>query len=141
MSSHRTRKWIVLSAIVTLLIVLFISVPKKVKDGAIHIAIGYTDTALCDSALAIVQKDSRIKEMLGDLQPLHKMAILEGYVKYSTNLDSVFMVVSIKGNKGKGKMDIYAYKNNNAWEYEKLDVRLNVPKFVKQTIPIITTPN
>lgn len=79
--------------------------------------------------------------MLGELEPMRKMTILEGYVKYSKNLDSVFMALTIQGTKGKGKIDIKAFKNNGEWEYEALGVRLKEPNFRKETIPILVTTN
>ena len=36
--------------------------------------------------------------------------------------------IRIKGNKGKGKMDISAKKNGNEWEYKKIKIRIKEPK-------------
>lgn len=101
--------------------------------------IGYSDTKLADSAISIANKNKRVKEMLGNIRPMDKLTMLEGYVSYSKNLDSVFMALTIKSSKGKGKLDIYAFKNNAEWEYERLTVRLKEPKFRKESIPISFT--
>jgi hypothetical protein len=99
-------------------------------------AIGYLDTKLVDSAISIANRNERVKNILGTLKPMDKLTLLEGYISYSKNLDSVFMALTIKGAKGKGKLDIYAFKNNKEWEYERLTVRLKEPKFKKESIPI-----
>jgi len=99
--------------------------------------IGYSDIALADSAISITNKNERVKNMLGDIRPIDRLTMLEGYVRYSKDLDSVFMALTIKGTKGKGKLDIYAFKNNTQWEYERLTVRLKEPKFRKESIPIL----
>lgn len=98
--------------------------------------IGYSDIELADSAISIANKNERVKEMLGNIRPMDKLTLLEGHVSYSKDLDSIYMALTIKGKKGKGKLDIYAFKNNTKWEYERLSVRLKEPKFRKEIIPI-----
>lgn len=133
---QRNKIWIIF--IVILVVVLFYILPKDFKVGAMHMLIAYSDTEIVDSAISITNKNKRIKEILGDIQPMTKMTMLEGYVTYSKNIDSVFMALTIKGSKGKGKgkLDIYAFKKNNKWEFERLLVRLKEPKFRKESIPI-----
>ncbi len=99
-----------------------------------HIA--YCNTEIPENALEIVKENERVSQMLGELQPIGKLTILEGYVKYSKNADSVFMALTIKGNKGKGKMDVKAFKKNGEWHYQELDVHLKEPHYRKETIPI-----
>lgn len=134
---HSNRIWLL--SIIVLLVLISFSLPKGFTKGATHMLLGYTDTKLADSAILIANKNIRVKEMLGNIKPMNKMTILEGYVSYSKNLDSVFMALTIKGSKGKGKLDIYAFKNNKEWEYERLMVRLKEPKFRKESIPISFT--
>ena len=81
--------------------------------------VGYSDIALADSAISITNKNERVKKMLGDIRPIDKLTMLEGYISYSKDLDSVFMALTIKGNKGKAKLDVYAFKNNTEWKYER----------------------
>lgn len=132
---QRNRIWVL--SVIALLILIFLSLPKGFTKGASHMLIGYSDMKLADSAISIVNKNERVLEMLGNIEPMSKMTMLEGYVSYSKNLDSVFMALTIKGAKEKGKLDIYAFKKNNAWVYKQLNVRLKEPKFRKETIPIL----
>lgn len=131
------RNRIGLFSIIAVLALIFLSLPKGFTKGASHMLIGYSDMKLADSAIAMVNKNERVLKMLGNIKPMSKMTMLEGYVSYSKNLDSVFMALTIKGAKEKGKLDIYAFKKNNAWVYERLNVRLKEPKFRKETIPIL----
>ena len=131
---RRNWKW---SLPLLLVFIFFLwSLPKGIGNATVQIAKGYTDTEVPGNALEIIKKNKRVREMLGELEPIGKLTILEGYVEYSKNSDSVFMALTIKGTKGKGKMDVRAFKNNGKWEYEQLDVRLKEPHYRKETIPI-----
>lgn len=131
---QRNSIWLI--SITFLALLLLFILPKEFKEGATHMIIAYSDTELVDSAMSIANKNSRVNKMLGDLHPMTKMTMLEGYVTYSKNIDSVFMALTIKGTKGKGKLDIYAFKKNNKWNFEQLLVRLKEPKFRKESILI-----
>lgn len=130
----RNWKWFV--PIFVLLLLFAMSLPKGIGNATLHIAKGYSDTEVPKNALEIVKKNERVGQMLGELEPIGRMTILEGYVQYSKNADSVFMALTIKGSKGKGKMDVKAFIKNGQWEYEQLDVRLKEPHFREETIPI-----
>ncbi len=130
------RNWKWLLPLIVLVAIFVISLPKGVGNATLHIAKGYTDSEIPENALEIVRKNERVSEMLGKLEPIGKMTILEGYVNYSKHADSVFMALTIKGNRGKGKMDIKAFKINGVWEYDTLKVRLKEPVFRKETIPV-----
>ena len=142
---RRNWKWLV--PIILLLGVFVMSLPKGIGNATLHIVKGYTDTEVPENALEIVKKNERVRQILGKLEPIGKLTVLEGYVKYAKNADSVFMALTIKGSKGKGKMDVRAFMKNGQWEYEQLDVRLKEPHFRKETIPIalpqksVLTPN
>ncbi len=131
---QRNRIWLLF--IIVLLALLFFSLPKAFTKEATHMLIGYSDIELADSAISIANKNERVEEMLGTIRPMDKLTLLEGYVSYSKDLDSVFMALTIKGSKEKGKLDLYAFKNKKEWEYERLTVRLKEPKFRKESIPI-----
>lgn len=131
---QRNRIWLI-SFLILLALIVF-SLPRDFKTGTVHMLIAYSDSDLVDSAISITNKNKRVKKTLGDIQPMNKMTMLEGYVSYSKNLDSVYMALTIKGTKGKGKLDIYAFKKNGDWEYDRLTVRLKEPKYQKESISI-----
>jgi hypothetical protein len=72
--------------------------------------------------------------VLGDLEPIDKLAILEGNAKYSNHNNSVELTVRVKGPKGKGKMDISADKNGTEWEYKKINIRIKQTEEVIQVL-------
>lgn len=94
----------------------------------------YSDSSLYENALKEAQKNERVKEVLGSLEPIDNMAILEGFVEYLNNNNSVNTSVRVKGSKGNGKMDIFANREGENWEYEKVNIRIKEPK---ETIQII----
>ena len=130
----RNWKWLV--PILLLLILFVLSLPKGTGTVVLQYVKGYSDTEVPENALEIVKKNERVKEILGELEPIGKLTILEGYVKYSKNADSVFMAVTIRGSKGKGMMDVKAYNRNGEWHNYELGVRIKDPNLKKETIPI-----
>jgi ABC-type branched-subunit amino acid transport system substrate-binding protein len=101
------------------------------------LAKAYADTELYDNALEKVKSDKRITELLGEIEPIDKMAILEGQVKYSNENKTVNSTIRILGDKGKARMDISADRIKNEWNYTKINVRIKNPPELKQTIEIL----
>lgn len=104
---------------------------------ATDLAQAYADTELYENALETVNSNERVIELLGDIERIDKMAILEGQVDYSNENQTVNSTVRIVGTKGKGRMDILADRVNGEWNYSKITVRIKNPPEKKQTIRII----
>ena len=98
----------------------------------------YADTELYENALLKVNDDPKIKKLLGEIEPLGTMAILEGQTEYSNNNQSVNSTVRIIGRKGKANMNIVADRINGEWKYLKITVRIKNPPKKRQTIKINT---
>lgn len=127
-------KWLVLllALCVTVGVVIF----SGIGASSIDIAKAYADDSLYENALSEVHKNEAVTERLGSIKPLDKMAILEGFVIYSKDNKQVKSTVRIKGDKGKGKLDIVAKKKGEHWEYQLINVRLIDPK---KTITVLKT--
>ena len=83
----------------------------------------YNDNLLYEKAIERTNSDKRIVQSIGIIQPIDKLAILEGNTVYSNNNNSVSLSVRIKGTKGNGKLDITADKIGTVWKYKKIIVR------------------
>ncbi|OXA82565.1 Cytochrome oxidase complex assembly protein 1 [Flavobacterium aquidurense] len=83
----------------------------------------YSDNSLCEKAIKMANSDKRITQTIGTIQPIDKLAILEGNAVYSNNNTTVSLSVRIKGTKANGKLDISADKIGSAWKYKKISVR------------------
>lgn len=120
---NRNWKWFLPTTLLLLLGVglIFTSV---IDGNAMDVAQAYSDNSLCEDAFKKAKTNERVIEALGDLEPIDKLAILEGNAKYSNNNNSVALTVRIKGSKGKGKMDIFADKNGGNWEYKNIKIRI-----------------
>ncbi len=127
----RNWKWFVPSVVVlsTFALILFIF-----ASPISNIAKAYADTSIYENALEKAQQNQQVIETLGLLEPIDKIAIIEGYVLYSNNNNTVDLTIRVKGTKGKGKMDITANKVNENWSYQKIAIRIKDPK---KTISII----
>jgi len=129
-------KWLVpVSGIIMISFAIFFS---SGMDGiATNLVQAYADTELYKDALEKVNSDERVKELLGEIEPIDNLAILEGEVNYTNDNHTVNSTVRLKGTKGNAKMDIIADRINNMWNYNKINVRIKNPPEKKQTIQII----
>jgi hypothetical protein len=97
----------------------------------------YSDSELYDDALTIVRENNRVKETLGYIEPINNMTILNGYVEYSDNNNSVNTTIKISGEHGKAMLDISADLYNEIWSFKALKIRIKSPPEKKETIEIL----
>lgn len=116
-------KWIWIGLIVLIIggsVYLFSS--SKIGSHTVDFAQAYLDKSLYENALEKSKKNEKVIATFGTLQPIDKLAILEGDVQYSNNEKTVRMSVRVKGTKEKGTMNILAHKENENWNYEKISI-------------------
>lgn len=97
----------------------------------------YADSSLYENALEKAQQNKRVIEVLGSLEPIDNLAILEGEVHYSKDNNSVKTSIRVKGTKGKARLDIFADRINDTWYYKIINIRIKSPPEKKETIEII----
>lgn len=132
----RNWKWLV--PIFGVMVIAMTTFFSSGMDGIVtDMAQAYGDTELYENALEIVKSDPRAIELLGEIEPIDKFAILEGTVGYSDGNNTVNSSIRVLGTKGKATMDISANRINNAWTYKKINIRIKKPIEDKQTIEII----
>jgi len=121
---RRNWKWLVPITAFLILIIALLSL----TSGLTSFAQAYAEPALYENALEEARKNERVFEVLGNLQPVDKLTLLEGNVVYASDNSSVTLTFRVAGSKGKGKMDIAALKKNGIWEYQLIKIRLKDPK-------------
>ena len=132
---NKNWKWLVpISGLVLVLIIFIFSI--GISGVATDFAQAYSETELYENAIEKVNSEPKVNEILGEIEPIDKLAILEGEVKYSNANNTVNSTVRIIGTKGKARMDITADRINNEWNYSKINVRIKKPADKKQTIEI-----
>lgn len=132
----RYWKWLLTTGLfITALIVIFFS--SGLNTVATDLTIAYTDDVLFENAIQQINSNEKVNELLGCIQPLDKMAILEGMVAYSNNHKTVKASTRIIGTKGKATLDISASNIGRQWSYQNIQVRIKKPKEQKQTIKIV----
>ncbi len=129
----RNWKWLTPVLGVFLIVIGLIST-SEIGANVSDIVKAYADPDLIDKALLKAQENNEVKQLLGTLNPIDKMAIFEGTTKYSNNDNSIDISVRVKGSKGRGRMRIFADRNVDKWEYKEIVV--GIKKF-KKTITII----
>ena len=110
---QRHRKWLISSIFTILGLIAIFNL--GMSPTAANITKAYTDTALYKDALAKVRENDSVIAIIGTIEPINKLAILEGSVVYTKDNSSVTSSVRIIGNKGKARMDFKANKLNNYW--------------------------
>ncbi|WP_121666195.1 cytochrome c oxidase assembly factor Coa1 family protein [Mesonia aquimarina] len=133
----RNWKWFVpVSGIV--LIILSVFIFSRIGGIGADLAQAYSDTELYQDALEKAKSEQKVIDLLGEIEPIDKLAILEGEVLYTNNNQTVNSTIRITGTKGKARMDITADKIENQWKYKRINVRIKNPPEQKQTIEIVT---
>ncbi|MBQ0788895.1 MAG: hypothetical protein KBT69_15455 [Oceanihabitans sp.] len=98
----------------------------------------YADIELYNEAIEKARLNERVIEVLGTIEPINRMTILNGAVQYSNNNKSIHTTIKITCKNGTAMLDISADRRNETWHYTKINVRIKKPIEKAETIPIIT---
>lgn len=135
---NKNCKWFLPTVLFLLLSGFLLS--SNIDGNITDIAQVYSDNSLYEKAIDKAKNNKRVMEVIGEIEPIDKLAILEGNAIYSNNNNSVTLSIRIKGDKGKGKMDISAERNGAAWNYKKINIRIKEPReeiqIIKDTIEV-----
>jgi TRAP-type uncharacterized transport system fused permease subunit len=132
----RNWKWFLpISGLIVILIVIFFS--SGMSGAVTNLAQAYADTELYENAFENVKNDQRATELLGEIEPIDKLAILEGSVEYSDDNKTVNTSIRITGEKLVARMEKTATRINNKWNYKKINVRIKNPPEKRQIIEIV----
>lgn len=123
---QRNWKWFLPTTIILFLVSMVMTFSIEGNPTAILQA--YSEDLLYKNAIDKANENEKVKEIIGNIDDLDKLAILEGSSKYSNNNNSIEVTFRVTGDKGKGKMDISADKNGTDWEYKKITIRIKDPK-------------
>lgn len=135
----RKRTWLLLLMLAGF--GLFIStLPSELPANIFYLTKAYSEPEICRGALEITKKNPKILEILGELEPMGNLDMLNGSVFYSEGGDSVAITINVEGNKEikniRSKMDVVAFRIDGNWEYQKIQIRIKNPVEMKETIPI-----
>ena len=123
----RNLKWFV-PATVLFIFVLGFFLTSNSRGDLTDVVYAYNDPALYEKAIKKSNSNKRVLQTLGTIQPIDKLAILEGNAVYSNDKNLVKLSIRIKGYKGNGKLDIIAKKLEAEWIYKKIIVRTKESK-------------
>jgi|AntRauTorckE5430_2_1112549.scaffolds.fasta_scaffold00039_17 hypothetical protein len=124
-----------------LLLICSVFISSEIIGIGTNFAQAYSDTELYQDAIKKVKSDQKVKELLGEIEPIDKFAILEGEVNYTNGNQTINSTLRIQGTKGKAKMDISADRIDGQWVFKRINVRIKNSDNSKQTIEIIGDSN
>lgn len=133
----RNWKWFT-PIIVIILIIPMLLFSSGFGEHISDFARVYSDKDLYEKAIEKAQSNPKVIELLGPLEPIDKLSILEGEVQYTNDNKSVDLSIRVSGSKRKASMDITADKINGIWNYRKINIRIKKPVEDKQTIEVIS---
>jgi hypothetical protein len=96
----------------------------------------YADMPLYEDAVKQAGQNKRAAEVLGTIEPIDKMTIAEGTAAYTDDGKSMTSTITVKGSKGRGKMDIAADKADGKWKYRYIKIRIKNPKEEIVVLPV-----
>lgn len=119
------------------IIFIFLFYYSSMDDVTTNLVQAYTDTELYENALKKVRANEKASYLLGEIQPIDKLAILEGQIEYTNNNKTVNSSIRIVGTKGKANLDISANRVADTWNYTKINIRIKTPLENRQTIDLL----
>ena len=123
----RNWKWLTpLSVFVVVVVIMFSSLMSA--GNVSDFATAFSEDKLYQDAIDKANENTDVQNVLGKLEAVDKMAILESTVEYTNHKQSVNLSVRVSGDKGKAKMDIKADKKNAKWQYNFIKLRIKEPK-------------
>ncbi|MDX6180691.1 hypothetical protein SGQ44_00900 [Flavobacterium sp. Fl-77] len=119
-------KWLLPTLLGILLYACFFT--STIAEDTTSIIQAYSDTLLYEKAIEKANKNREVLAVIGRIEPIDKLSIMEGNVLYTNHNNSVATTVRIIGVKEIGKIDIIAHKMNKEWHYQKITIRLKKQK-------------
>lgn len=123
----RNWKWFVPVILLSILFIVVFSLSGS-KNHMSNFVLAYADTPLYENAVKKSNANKEVQSVLGKLEPVDELAILESNVEYGDNNKSVNLSVRVHGNKGTGKMDVLATRKGKGWKYKNIKIRIKQPK-------------
>lgn len=121
-------KWFLPTLALIFFLLFWLILSLSIDGNVTDIAKAYSENSLYEKAIEKAKTNQRVLEVIGEIESIDKLAILEGNAIYSNNNNSVELSLRVKGRKGKGKMDISAHKNGTEWKYKNISIRIKEPK-------------
>ena len=135
---NKNYKWLVPISFITILTIYLISSSGLGKIST-DLTQAYLDDELYTKVIEKVNRDHRVEKILGEIQPIDKMTILNGEVKYSDNNQKVISTIKIKGEKANAKLDLTAHRKDEKWKYDQINIRILNRNDKNQILNIITS--
>ena len=133
---NKNYKWLV-PVLTIFIIITYLLASSNLGKTSTDLAQAYTDTELYQEAINKANRNTRVLELIGEIQPIGKMTILNGEVQYLDNAQKVTSTVKVQGSKDNAKLDLSAYRNGDVWVYELINLRIDKSGDNAQSIEII----
>jgi len=137
---QKKKNWFIIASAFLFFLFLW-SLPSELPMNIAYLTKAYAEPEICQEALEITKKNPKVLDILGELEDMGGLDMLNGSVFYSKGGDSVAITINVFGTKEikniRSKMDVVAFKIDGNWEYQKIRVRIKKPIEMKQIIPVL----
>jgi len=133
---NKNYRWFVPVLTGLVLIVYLISSSNLGKTSQ-DLAQAYAEQDLYQNAISLSNKNTRVLELIGEIEPIDKLTILNGEVRYFNDNQNVTSTIKVQGSKGKAKLDLSAQRNGDKWVFNELKIRPMNSSEEKQSIHIV----
>lgn len=127
---HRNWKWFVPTTLIIVCFTLFI---MAAGDFINAMGTAMADPELIEKAREEAERNKEVTTYFGS--PLQIGNIIDGDLLIDDKAKTIRITVPLKGNKGSGKIDIYAHLAEEKWQHDSIDVRLKKPE--KRTFKVL----
>ena len=76
------------------------------KQNASDFGRALNDSVLFDNALKLAEENNDVQKVVGEMEQIDRLTILESDIEYNDNVNSVKFTVRVKGSLTKAKMDL-----------------------------------
>jgi len=133
---NRNYKWSVPFVTLTIIIIYLLTSSGLGKIST-DLAQAYADKELFENAIEKANTNKQVLKIIGEIQPIDKMTILNGETRYSENNERVISTIKVQGDQGQAKLDLTAHRIKEKWKYEEINIRITHPSENAQTIKIL----
>ncbi|WBL23869.1 cytochrome c oxidase assembly factor Coa1 family protein [Zunongwangia sp. HRR-M8] len=117
------KKWLIVSSSLVIILLILTFTTTNLGTHIFNFAEVYADEALYENAIHLANQNEEVKNNFGKIDIKDNLSLLNGDVQYSENHEKVSLTFKVTGTKANGVMAIEAHRQDEAWQYDHIQIR------------------